>query len=74
MQIIVRFKTVFWSLVVAAVLNLRISLDIYLFRIKVSGNLKLVILLDAQTMEKCTISQKRFKIVFISLNVLLFGW
>lgn len=74
MQIIVRFETVFWSLVVVAVLNLRISLDIYLFRIKVSGNLKLVILLDAQTMEKCTISQKRFKIVFISLNVLLFGW
>ena len=74
MQIIVRFETVFWSLVDVAVLNLRISLDIYLFRIKVSGNLKLVILLDAQTMEKCTISQKRFKIVFISLNVLLFGW
>ena len=74
MQIIVRLEIVFWSLVVVAVLNLRISLDIYLFRIKVSGNLKLVILLDAQTMEKCTISQKRFKIVFISLNVLLFGW
>ena len=74
MQIIVRFETVFWSLVDVAVLNLRISLDIYLFRIKVSGNLKLVTLLDAQTMEKCTILQKHFKIVFISLNVLLFGW
>ena len=74
MQIIVRFETVFWSLVVVAVLNLRISLDIYLFRIKVSGKLKLVTLLDAQTMEKCTILQKHFKIVFISLNVLLFGW
>ena len=74
MQIIVRLEIVFWSLVVVAVLNLRISLDIYLFRIKVSGNLKLVTLLDAQTMEKCTILQKHFKIVFISLNVLLFGW
>lgn len=73
MQIIVRLEIVFWSLVVVAVLNLRISLDIYLFRIKVSGNLKLVTLLDAQTMEKCTILQKHFKIVFISLNVLLFG-